>query len=292
MGCALAFDRGSGFLALITSAGLLASLLPRQGNANVHIAALASFLLVGALLVLIGEGLHRALERAYHAEREKDLLLEEMSHRVKNVITLIDSMATQTLTSSASLDEFGNAFHGRLRAIARAHGELFSNQWRAADIRSLVLATLEGCATDKSRVELNGEPLSLSPYQAMAVNLTLHELCTNAVKYGALSRQTGQVNVTWAVKDGMVALRWQESGGPAVALPTRKSLGSPLIEVALPLHHPAEAREVLSPVLEALMYLHRENFVHGRLQPSNVFAVEDEVKLSTYGVVAFTAAST
>jgi hypothetical protein len=107
-------------------------------------------------------------ERKQALERQQTLT-SELSHRVKNVITLIDSLATQTLTRSGSLAEFGDAFHGRLRAVARAHGELFANQWRAADFQGLALSTLEGCAADMSRVKIEGEPLRLSPYQAMAV---------------------------------------------------------------------------------------------------------------------------
>jgi PAS domain S-box-containing protein len=172
------------------------------------------------------------------AQERQQMLTSELSHRVKNVITLIDSMATQTLTRSASLDEFGNAFRGRLRAIARAHGELFSNQWRAADMRGLVLATLGGCASDMSRVKLNGDPLSLSPYQAMAVNLTLHELCTNAIKYGALSSVAGHVVISWSMQNRpgkrQVWLLWKEEGGPPVERSHRKGYGTQLIETLVP----------------------------------------------------------
>jgi two-component sensor histidine kinase/PAS domain-containing protein len=173
-----------------------------------------------------------------HAQERQQMLTSELSHRVKNVITLIDSMATQTLTSSGSLDEFGSAFRGRLRAVARAHGELFSNQWRAADMRGLALATLEGCGSDTSRVELNGEALSLSPYQAMAVNLTLHELCTNAIKYGALSGEAGRVVITWSMQNRPgnreVWLLWKEECGPPVEQPQHKGYGMQLIETLVP----------------------------------------------------------
>jgi PAS domain S-box-containing protein len=172
------------------------------------------------------------------AQERQQMLTSELSHRVKNVITLIDSMATQTLTRSSSLEEFGNAFHGRLRAVARAHGELFSNQWRAADMRGLVLATLGGCASDMSRVEINGDPLNLSPYQAMAVNLTLHELCTNAIKYGALSSEAGRVVISWSLQNRPgkreVWLLWKEEGAGPVERPLRKSYGMQLIETLVP----------------------------------------------------------
>jgi two-component system, chemotaxis family, CheB/CheR fusion protein len=172
------------------------------------------------------------------AQERQQTLTSELSHRVKNVITLIDSMATQTLARSSSLTEFGDAFHGRLRTVARAHGELFSSQWRAADIQGLATATMEGCAADKSRVQIDGEPLSLAPYQAMAVNLTLHELCTNALKYGALSTKAGRVAINWSVQNPagarQVRLIWKEYGGPRVERPQRKGYGTQLIETLVP----------------------------------------------------------
>jgi two-component sensor histidine kinase/PAS domain-containing protein len=173
-----------------------------------------------------------------HAQERQEILTKELSHRVKNVITLIDSLAQQTLARSHSLDDFGHAFQGRLRTVARAHGELFANQWRAADLEALAISTLEGCAADTSRVRIEGEPLRLSPYQAMAVNLTLHELCTNAIKYGALSTATGRVAITWSTEDRggerRVSLMWREEGGPSVEQPQTKGYGTQLIETLVP----------------------------------------------------------
>jgi two-component system CheB/CheR fusion protein len=167
------------------------------------------------------------------AQERQQTLTSELSHRVKNVITLIDSLATQTLARSRSLADFGEAFHGRLRTIARAHGELLSKEWRSADMRGLASATFEGCGADLSRVQIEGEPLRLAPFQAMAVNLTLHELCTNAIKYGALSA-SGRVAVTWSVEnvdgESRLHLIWQETGGPKVRRPRRKGYGTQLIE--------------------------------------------------------------
>jgi two-component sensor histidine kinase len=172
------------------------------------------------------------------AQERQQTLTSELSHRVKNVISLIDSLATQTLTRSRSLTQFGDAFHGRLRAVARAHGELFASQWRAADFQNLALSTLEGCAIDMSRVKIEGEPLRLSPYQAMAVNLTLHELCTNAIKYGALSTESGRISINWSIenhgRERKVRLLWREEGGPPAKTPRRKGYGTQLIETLVP----------------------------------------------------------
>jgi two-component sensor histidine kinase/PAS domain-containing protein len=172
------------------------------------------------------------------AQERQQTLTSELSHRVKNVITLIDSLATQTLSRSGSLTEFGDAFHGRLRAVARAHGELFASQWSAADFQALAINTLEGCASDMSRVKIEGEPLRLSPYQTMAVNLTLHELCTNAIKYGALSNDSGRVSIRWSIGDRdrkrTVRLLWQEEGGPPVEQSRKKGYGTQLVETLVP----------------------------------------------------------
>jgi two-component sensor histidine kinase len=172
-----------------------------------------------------------------HAQERQQTLTGELSHRVKNVISLIDSMATQTLARSRSLKDFGQAFHGRLRTVARAHGELLTKEWRSADLGGLARATVEGCAADLSRVQIEGEPLRLAPFQAMAVNLTLHELCTNAIKYGALSG-LGRVAITWSVEDvdgdKRLRLLWQETGGPTVRPPRRKGYGTQLIESLTP----------------------------------------------------------
>ena len=127
------FDRGSGFLALALSAALIASQLTWHQNPHVHIAALASFILVGGGLVLLSEGLHHALERAYKAEGDKDLLLQEMSHRVKNKFTLIASMIelqgrnSQAPEARTALESIG----ARVRVITRVHDYFSFPEWTA-----------------------------------------------------------------------------------------------------------------------------------------------------------------
>jgi two-component sensor histidine kinase len=100
------------------------------------------------------------------------------------------------------------------------------------------MATIEGCAVDLSRVQIDGEPLSLAPHQAMAVNLTLHELCTNAIKYGALSTEAGHVAISWSVQNGAgarkVRLLWKEHDGPSIERPQTKGYGTQLIETLVP----------------------------------------------------------
>ncbi|MDP2619637.1 MAG: HWE histidine kinase domain-containing protein [Hyphomicrobiales bacterium] len=172
------------------------------------------------------------------AQERQQMLMSELSHRVKNLLALVDSMASQTLAKSRSLKDFGEAFHGRIRTVARSHGRLFASEWTSADIEELVRETFDGCAIDAFRVDMDGERVILAPDHAMALNLTIHELCTNAVKYGALSVPTGRVRMRWSVeqRDGArwIRLEWRESGGPRVRQPRRKGYGTRLIETLCP----------------------------------------------------------
>lgn len=172
------------------------------------------------------------------AQDRQRMLTSELSHRVKNLLALVDSMASQTLAKSRSLKDFGEAFHGRIRTVARAHGRLFVSDWTSAEMKELIWETLGGCAIDGSRVDVDGERVIVAPEHAMALNLTIHELCTNAVKYGALSVPEGAVRVRWHTerRDGApwVRLEWRETGGPPVRRPRRKGYGTQLIETLCP----------------------------------------------------------
>jgi two-component system CheB/CheR fusion protein len=171
------------------------------------------------------------------AEAHRDILLHEMSHRVKNVLATVQSVASQTLRQSGSLDAFKGAFEGRLQALARAHDLLVDEGWAGADIRELVKRTLAPYREsdgDAERVAMDGPKVSLRPHAGVALVMILHELATNAAKYGALSAPGGALKVTWRVDDGaerpQVRLRWMESGGPPVAAPSHRGFGTSLIE--------------------------------------------------------------
>ena len=165
-------------------------------------------------------------------------LARELSHRVKNILTLVDVIASQTAMKAQSLDDFIDAFHGRIKALARSHGQWLESEWSTADLRKLVMETLEGCSMDSERIRVVGEPVSVAAGQTMALNLILHELCTNATKHGALSVSNGRVEVSWTteVTDGSRRVRflWSESGGPDVRPPERKGFGTKLIQRLCP----------------------------------------------------------
>jgi two-component sensor histidine kinase/PAS domain-containing protein len=165
------------------------------------------------------------------SHRRQQILARELSHRVKNILTLVNALASQTAKKAASLEDFIEIFRGRVQALARAHEQWLADDMSGADLRALVAESVEGCGADLRRFNLEGPRVGLQPEQTMPLNLTFHELCTNAIKYGALSNKTGQIHVSWSVgDDGQLRLLWKESGGPAAEAPEAKSFGMELIE--------------------------------------------------------------
>jgi two-component system, chemotaxis family, CheB/CheR fusion protein len=161
-------------------------------------------------------------------EAHQTLLMQELNHRVKNALAVVQALASETLAGSASLEEFGIAFKGRLAALAQGHGLLLRRDWVSADLMQLLRDVTN--VIDPARVLAEGPNVELSPRKALAVYLTLHELLTNATKYGALSREGGQVAICWTKTDkGAIRLIWQEKGGPPVKRPDREGFGAKLI---------------------------------------------------------------
>lgn len=169
------------------------------------------------------------------SEEQREMLLAELSHRVKNLLAVLQALASQTGQSSGSIEEFRTGFEGRLRALARAHGLLFEGRWQGADLKSLVEQTLDPHRGDRlEAIQVEGPPVRLSPKQGLALGLALHELATNSAKYGALSTGAGGIRVIWTMEDREgerhVRLDWQELGGPEVRPPTEQGFGTTLIE--------------------------------------------------------------
>lgn len=166
-------------------------------------------------------------------QRHRDLLVNELNHRVKNTLTLIQSMARQSLRNTA--EEPRLAFEGRLIALARAHDVLTANSWESAYLDDLVSGVMAPFlkAGEEGRIVLQGPQMRLESRHAVAVTLALHELATNAAKYGALSTEAGRVTISWwlQVQDSnpIMKLLWVEDGGPEVQPPTRNGFGSQLI---------------------------------------------------------------
>ena len=173
-----------------------------------------------------------AVERA-RAEQHQLLLINELNHRVKNTLASVQAIAFQTLRGEASLAEARARFEARLMALSGAHDLLTEENWGGASLERVVNDAIEHLAGEAGRFAVEGEPLRLAPRAALALTMALHELGTNAAKYGALSVDGGRVSIDWTRSGDRLRLHWRETGGPPVVPPTRRGFGSRLIERGL-----------------------------------------------------------
>ena len=174
-------------------------------------------------------------ERAKAHERDK-LLMAELDHRVKNTLANIQALVTQSSRSAESLTLFVEGLDKRIHSMAKAHSLLTQSRWEGVSVDGLLREELDAYGPVPGVVSLSGADAVLTPKSALALSLALHELATNAAKFGSLSAVAGRVAVRWHIRDdGGLGLRWTESGGPVVAPPTRRGFGSSLIERALAL---------------------------------------------------------
>ncbi len=170
------------------------------------------------------------------AEEHREILVGELNHRVKNTLAVIQSIASQTLGQASTIEGARTAFSARLINLANAHDVLTRENWDGADLVNIVTDTVEPHA-EGNRFQIVGERVRLGPSASLAISMAMHELCTNAAKYGALSTEAGKVAIVWRLEgvgeDRRLKLTWTESGGPLVDAPKRKGFGSRLIERAL-----------------------------------------------------------
>jgi len=183
------------------------------------------------------EALREEVVSRKQSEERQQLLVHELNHRVKNMLSTVQSVARQSL-SSADLAEPAHEFEERLMALAWTYEILTRERWAGASLREVLERTLAPHAPRGSgRVRLVGEDLWLSPNRALSFALAFHELATNAVKYGALSNDKGAIQVRWDVASDQTGRRleltWSEDGGPQVKPPIRRGFGSRLIERSL-----------------------------------------------------------
>jgi two-component system CheB/CheR fusion protein len=168
-------------------------------------------------------------------EHRLRLLLSELTHRVRNTLAVIQAIARHTLRNSQSKEDFVERFEGRLAALASAHTLLVSSDWKGADLAELARQQLAPYITDNpDRLRLQGEPISLPADLATPFGLVLHELATNAAKYGSLSVLSGAVSVSWTTtrrnNERVLKLVWKEGGGPRPNKPKPSGLGNTLID--------------------------------------------------------------
>jgi PAS domain S-box-containing protein len=165
--------------------------------------------------------------RARHVE----FIMRELSHRSKNLLMMIQAVARQSIRQSSNLEDFEVQFNDRLTSLSRLHDLLIQEEWRGASLRAITQTQVGPFAG--SRIKIEGPEILLRPDIAQVVSMVLHELATNAAKYGALSNAEGKVQVAWDLvgdQRNRLSLRWEEGGGPAVLSPQRRGFGSVVLE--------------------------------------------------------------
>lgn len=179
---------------------------------------------------------HRDIRNYVRHEAQMRFVMRELAHRTKNLLAIIQSIERQTVRSVGSPEEFHERFSSRLQALAASHDLLVETNWLGALIGDLIERQLAAFSDEiGGRIVISGPPLRLSPEVAQTVGLAVHELATNATKYGALSVPGGRVSVTWGIapdESGTPRFRiqWEETGGPLVGAPQRRGFGSLAIE--------------------------------------------------------------
>lgn len=158
-------------------------------------------------------------------EETRRLLMHEVDHRSRNALSIVQSLAR--LTRAEDIETYREILAGRIGALARAQTSLASRRWEGGRLADVVREELEALCP-KDVVDMQGPEVALSPQQVQPISMLLHELATNANKYGACSSGGGRVSVTWSLDDAGVTLVWRESGGPPVTAPTRQGFGSSL----------------------------------------------------------------
>jgi two-component sensor histidine kinase len=174
------------------------------------------------------------LERK-RADEMEATLAREIEHRSNNLLAVIQTIATQSLSGNCTLSQAKAAFEARLQALARANRQLTKSNWSGVNLGEIVRAELRPYA---KRTIVRGVDVILSPQYAQNFTLTLHELATNAAKYGALSNRSGKVGVSWTITrqngNNKLGFKWREKGGPPVVVPNQHGFGTMLVKATFP----------------------------------------------------------
>jgi two-component sensor histidine kinase len=189
---------------------------------------------IGGILLLVGLAFAvRMATTIARGEMLHDLLIDELNHRVKNTLAIMQSIATQTFRSASRAER--EKFEGRLGALAEAHNLLSQEKWQGSELQDVVVRVLKPyLLNNPERVRMFGPKVPLSPRLAVILSMIVHEIATNAAKYGALSNDSGTVTLDWEVLEesdgGKLRMIWTETGGPHVSAPVQRGFGSRLIE--------------------------------------------------------------
>lgn len=199
------------------------------------------------------------------AEQRQRLLMQELDHRVKNNLASVLALLDQTAASSGDINEFRSKFANRVKAMARTHEMLARSKWTGVELTDIVRLSLAPHLVEQAdRVRIAGESIVVRPRPAMPLALALHELATNALKYGSLSRPDGRVHVQWTRSDGSLTIQWSESGGPQVVEPGQFGTGLRLVRGLVEFELGGSAQFRFSPEgLVCSVSLDAETLTHG-----------------------------
>lgn len=176
------------------------------------------------------------------AEETQQVLTQELSHRIKNILSVVQSIATQTLRTASSTEEAREVLEARLNSLARAQDIVTQDRYAETEVRTLVDAALAPYQDAAERISKDGSRIKLPAQQALGLSLALHELATNAAKYGSLSNDAGTVSISWDFVDDTFVFDWLEIGAPPVTSPARRGFGSRLIEQVVPSYFNGKGR--------------------------------------------------
>lgn len=165
------------------------------------------------------------------AEQRTKMLVDELNHRVKNTMTIVQSVAKQTIKTSESLDHFGVAFEDRLMALSNTHDLLTRTSWKPVWLHEIFQSEFRPYLV--SQISMKGIDIEVSPKAALIIGMSVHEMTTNAAKHGALSAIDGRLSVEWSTDATDLIIHWREANGPKVSTPTRQGFGSKLIRIGL-----------------------------------------------------------
>jgi two-component sensor histidine kinase len=197
--------------------------------------AFSTLLLAYVLLVQRRNGdLNALLDAQIDQEKERAAFIRELNHRVKNSLANVTSMISLSRYRTDDVQHFADTLLQRVKALAAGHALLDGRKWGPTDLRSIIVTQLNAHAGSEDRVDIAGPNVLISPNDALTLGLAVHELATNAARYGALSTDKGRIKVRWHItEDKWVEVDWQEEGGPPVTAPERMGLGLNLVQRAL-----------------------------------------------------------
>lgn len=234
-----------------------------------HTISLVLYFGSAGVIIFVAEGYRRAMRRVHEEEAKRALLVAELQHRSKNIMSVVQSIVTQSLRANR---EQAEKINGRIQALAATNDLLTGSADQVTDLKSILLAELKPYASE--RILMDGGHVKLGGDLAKSLALVFHELTTNAAKYGSLSQPAGVLSVCWNVLGGRAEVRWLEQGGPPVVPPTQPGFGTQFIDEILTILQGAAATEFRTSGVQCTISF---RVPEPMLQPARWSAPSDQV---------------